>query len=56
MYIHITYRNLMVKICPTDFSRKCINRIVGALEIPVDGSVVGINPAVEIPVILGHLS
>ena len=28
MHIHIPYRNLMVKICPTDFSRKCISRIV----------------------------
>ena len=46
MPIHIPYRNLMVKICPTDFSRKCISRIVGDLEMPVDASVVRINPAV----------
>jgi len=36
----------MVKICPTDFSRKYISRIVGDLEMPVDTSVVRINPAV----------
>jgi hypothetical protein len=36
----------MVKICPTDFSRKCISRIVGDLEMPVDASVVWINPAI----------
>ena len=36
----------MVEICPTDFSRKCISRIVGNLEMPVDASVVRINPAV----------
>ncbi len=44
--IHIPYRNLMVKICPTDFSRKCISRIVGNFEMPVDASVVRINPTV----------
>ena len=36
----------MFKICPTDFSRKCIRRIVGNLEMPVDAPVIGINPAV----------
>ena len=36
----------MVKICFTDFSRKYISRIVGNLEMPVDASVVGINPAI----------
>ena len=46
IHIHIPYRNLMIKICPTDFRGKCINRIVGNLEMPVDASVVGINPAV----------
>ena len=44
--IHIPYRNLMIKICPTNFSRKCISRIIANLEMPVDASVVGINPAV----------
>ena len=46
MHIHIPYRNLMVEICLTDFGRKYISRVVGDLEIPVDASVVGINPAV----------
>ena len=46
IHIYIPYRNLMVKICPTDFSRKYISRIVGDLEMPVDTSVVRINPAV----------
>lgn len=46
MHIHIPYRNLMIKICLTDFGRKGISRIVGDLEMPVDASVVGINPAV----------
>ena len=46
MHIHIPYRNFMVKICFTDFSRKYISRIVGDLEMPVDASVVGINTAV----------
>ena len=46
MHIHVSYRNLMVEICPADFSRKCISRIVGDLEMPVDTSVVRINPAV----------
>lgn len=46
MHIHIPYRNLMVEISSNDFSRKCISRIVGDLEMPVDASVVGINPAV----------
>ena len=46
MHIHIPYRNLMVEICLTDFSWKCISRIVGNLEMTVDASVVGINPAV----------
>ena len=36
----------MIKICLTDFSRKYISRIVGNLEMPVDTSVIGINPAV----------
>ena len=36
----------MIKICPTNFSRKYISRIVGNLEMPIDTSVVGINPAV----------
>jgi len=36
----------MIKVCPTDFSRKCISRIIGDLEMPVDTSVIGINPAV----------
>ena len=36
----------MFKICPTDFSRKCIRRIVGNLEMPVDAPVIGINTAV----------
>ena len=36
----------MIEIRSTDFSRKCISRIVGNLEMPVDASVVGINPAV----------
>ena len=44
--IHIPYRNLMIKICPTDFSRKCISRIIGNFEMPVDASVVGINSTV----------
>ena len=44
--IHIPYRNLMIKICSTNFSRKCISRIIVNLEMPVDASVVGINPAV----------
>ena len=46
MHIHIPYRNLMVKICPTNFTRKYISWIVGDLEMPVDAPVVGINPAV----------
>ena len=46
MHIHIPYRNLMIKVCPTDFGRKCISRIIGNLEMPVDASVVRINPAV----------
>ena len=46
MHIHIPYRNLMVKICPTNFCRKYISRIVGNFEMPGDTSVVGINPAV----------
>ena len=46
MHIHISYRNLMIKVCPTDFSRKCISWIVSNLEMPVDASVVWINPAV----------
>lgn len=46
MHIHIPYRNIMVKICLTDFGRKYISRIVGNLEMPVDASVVGINPTV----------
>ena len=46
MHIHIPYRNLMIKVCPTDFGRKCISRIIGNLEMPVDASVVGINTAV----------
>ena len=46
IHIHIPYRNLMIKICPTDFSRKYISRIIGNLEMPVDASVVGINPTV----------
>ena len=36
----------MIKVCPTDFSRKRISRIVGDLEMPVDAPVVRINPAV----------
>ena len=36
----------MFKICLTDFGRKGISRIVGDLEMPVDASVVEINPAV----------
>ena len=44
--IHIPYRNLMLEICLTDFDRKCISRIVGDLKMPVDASVVGINPAI----------
>jgi hypothetical protein len=36
----------MVKISPTNFCRKCISRIIGNLEMPVDAPVVGINPAV----------
>ena len=43
MHIHIPYRNLMIKICLTDFGRKGISRIVGDLEMPVDASVVGIK-------------
>ena len=46
MHIHIPYRNLMVEICLTNFGRKCISRIVGDLEMPVDASVVGIDLAV----------
>ena len=46
MHIHIPYRNLMIKIRPTNFSRKCISRIIGNLEMPIDASVVGINTAV----------
>ena len=46
IHIYIPYRNLMVKISPTDFSRKCISRIIGNLEMPVETSVVGINPTV----------
>ena len=46
MHIHIPYRNLMVKISPTDFCRKCISRIIADLEMPVDTSVVGINSTV----------
>lgn len=46
MHIHIPYRNLMIKIRPTNFSRKCISRIIGNLEMPIDTSVVGINTAV----------
>ena len=44
--IHIPYRNLMVKICPADFCRKCISRIIGNLEMPIDASVVRINTAI----------
>ena len=44
--IHIPYRNFMVKICPTDFCRKCISWKVGNLKMPVNASVVGINPAI----------
>ena len=65
MHIHISYRNLMIKVCLTDFGRKYISRIVGNLEMPKDTSVVGINPAVMplaekaftlggIKVIVGH--
>ena len=43
MHIHIPYRNLMVKISPTDFCRKCISRIIADLEMPKDASVVGIK-------------
>ena len=46
MHIHIPYRNLMVKICPTNFCWKCISRIIGNLEMPIDTSVVRINTAV----------
>ena len=46
MHIHIPYRNLMVKICLTNFCRKCISRIIGDFEMPVDALVVGINPAI----------
>ena len=46
IHIHIPYRNLMIKICLTDFSRKYISRIVGNLEMPVEAPVIGINPAV----------
>lgn len=46
IHIHIPYRNLMIKICPTDFCRKCISRIIGNLEMPIDTSVVRINTAV----------
>ena len=28
MHIPIPYRNHMVKICPTDFCRECISRII----------------------------
>jgi len=33
----------MVKICPTNFCRKCISRIIGNFEMPKDASVVGIK-------------
>ena len=46
MHIHIPYRNLMIEICPTDFSGKRISRIIGNFKMPIDTSVVGINPAV----------
>lgn len=46
MHIHIPYRNLMVKKHPTNFRGKGISRIIANLEMPVDASVVGINPAV----------
>lgn len=36
----------MVKICPTNFCWKCISRIIGNLEMPIDTSVVRINTAV----------
>lgn len=33
----------MIKVCPTDFSRKCISRIIGNFEMPIDTSIVRIN-------------
>lgn len=36
----------MVEICLTDFGRKCISRIIGNLEMPIDTSVVRINTAI----------
>lgn len=36
----------MIKICPTNFSRKCISRIIDNLKMPIKASVVGINTAV----------
>ena len=46
IHIHIPYRNLIVKICLTNFCRKSISRIIGNLEMPIDASVIGINPTV----------
>lgn len=46
MHIHIPYRNLMVEISSNDFSWKCISQIIGDFEMPVETSVIGINPAV----------
>ena len=36
----------MVKISPTDFSRKCISQIINNFEMPINASVVAINPTV----------
>lgn len=36
----------MIKVCPADFSWKCISWIVGNLEMPIDTSVVRINTAI----------